>query len=48
MAFGHFHFHWGSHNFMVTALGSCVKWPLDDSGNACGKGDLEKQMTKGA
>ena len=19
----------GSHNFMVTALGSCVKWPLD-------------------
>ena len=26
MAFGHFHL--GSHNFMVTALGSCVKWPL--------------------
>ena len=25
-AFGHFHL--GSHNFMVTALGSCVKWPL--------------------
>ena len=24
--FGHFLF--GSHNFMVTALGSCVKWPL--------------------
>ena len=21
------HFHLGSHNFMVTALGSCVKWP---------------------
>ena len=21
------HFLWGSHNFMVTALGSCVKWP---------------------
>ena len=26
MAFGHFLL--GSHNFMVTALGSCVKWPL--------------------
>ena len=25
-AFGHFHL--GSHNFMVVALGSCVKWPL--------------------
>ena len=25
MAFGHFLL--GSHNFMVTALGSCVKWP---------------------
>ena len=25
-AFGHFLL--GSHNFMVTALGSCVKWPL--------------------
>ena len=25
-AFGHFHL--GSHNFMVTALGSCVKWPF--------------------
>ena len=25
-AFGHFL--WGSHNFMVTALGSCVKSPL--------------------
>jgi hypothetical protein len=25
MAFGHFLV--GSHNFMVTALGSCVKWP---------------------
>ena len=25
-AFGHFPL--GSHNFMVTALGSCVKWPL--------------------
>jgi hypothetical protein len=24
-AFGHFHL--GSHNFMVTALGLCVKWP---------------------
>ena len=24
MAFGHFLL--GSHNFMVTALGSCVKW----------------------
>ena len=24
--FGHFLL--GSHNFMVTALGSCVKWPL--------------------
>ena len=22
------HFLLGSHNFMVTALGSCVKWPL--------------------
>ena len=22
------HFLWGSHNFMVTALGSCVKWPF--------------------
>ena len=22
------HFHLGSHNFMVTTLGSCVKWPL--------------------
>ena len=21
-------FFWGSHNFTVTALGSCVKWPL--------------------
>ena len=21
----------GSYNFMVTALGSCVKWPLDSS-----------------
>ena len=28
MAFGHFLL--GSHNFMVTALGSCVKWPLYD------------------
>jgi hypothetical protein len=28
MAFGHFLL--GSHNFIVTALGSCVKWPLDD------------------
>jgi hypothetical protein len=27
MAFGHFLL--GSHNFMVTALGSCVKWTLD-------------------
>jgi hypothetical protein len=27
MAFGHFLL--GSHNFMVTALGSCVKWPYD-------------------
>ena len=26
MAFGHFLF--GSHNFMVTALGSCVKWSI--------------------
>jgi hypothetical protein len=26
MAFGHILL--GSHNFMVTALGSCVKWPL--------------------
>jgi hypothetical protein len=26
-AFGHFLL--GSNNFMVTALGSCVKWPLD-------------------
>ena len=26
-AFGHFLL--GSHNFMVTALGSCMKWPLD-------------------
>ena len=26
MPFGHFLL--GSHNFMVTALGSCVKWPL--------------------
>ena len=26
MAFGHFLL--GSHNCMVTALGSCVKWPL--------------------
>ena len=26
MAFGHFLL--GSHNFMVKALGSCVKWPL--------------------
>ena len=26
MAFGHFLL--GSHNFMVTALGLCVKWPL--------------------
>jgi hypothetical protein len=25
-AFGHFHL--GSHNLMVTPLGSCVKWPL--------------------
>jgi hypothetical protein len=25
-AFGHFLL--GSHNLMVTALGSCVKWPL--------------------
>ena len=25
MAFEHFLL--GSHNFMVTALGSCVKWP---------------------
>jgi hypothetical protein len=25
-AFGHFLL--GSHNFMVTVLGSCVKWPL--------------------
>ena len=25
-AFGHFHL--GSHNFMVTPLGLCVKWPL--------------------
>ena len=25
--FGHFLL--GCHNFMVTALGSCVKWPLD-------------------
>ena len=25
MPFGHFHL--GSHNFIVTALGSCVKWP---------------------
>ena len=25
MAFGHFLL--GSHNFMVTSLGSCVKWP---------------------
>ena len=25
-AFGHFLV--GSHNFMITALGSCVKWPL--------------------
>ena len=23
------HFLLGSHNFVVTALGSCVKWPLD-------------------
>ena len=22
------HFHLGSHHFVVTALGSCVKWPL--------------------
>ena len=28
-AFGHFLL--GSHNFMVTALGSCVKWPLEES-----------------
>jgi hypothetical protein len=27
MAFGHFLL--GSRNFMVRALGSCVKWPLD-------------------
>ena len=27
MAFEHFLL--GSHNFMVTAFGSCVKWPLD-------------------
>jgi hypothetical protein len=27
MAFKHFLL--GSHNFMVTAFGSCVKWPLD-------------------
>ena len=26
MAFGHFLL--GSHNFIVTTLGSCVKWPL--------------------
>ena len=26
MAFGHFVL--GSHNFMVAALGSCVKWPI--------------------
>ena len=25
LAFGHFHL--GSYNFMVTALGSCVNWP---------------------
>ena len=23
------HFLVGSHNFMITALGSCVKWPLE-------------------
>ena len=23
------HFLLGSHNFMVTALGLCVKWPLE-------------------
>ena len=28
MAFGHFLL--GFHNFMVTALGSCVQWPLGD------------------
>ena len=27
MAFGHFLL--GSHKFMVTAFGSCVKWPLE-------------------
>ena len=27
MAFGHFLL--DSHNYIVTALGSCVKWPLD-------------------
>ena len=30
MAFGHFCL--GSHNFMVTALGSCVKWHLAMNG----------------
>ena len=33
MAFGHFLL--GSHNFMVTALGSCVKWPKAWLKNPC-------------
>ena len=38
-AFGHFLL--GSHNFMVTALGSCVKWPLGvHSGSMSTKGSL--------
>ena len=31
MTFGHFLL--GSHNFMVTAFGMCVKWPLAHQGN---------------
>ena len=33
LAFGYFLL--GSHNFMVTALGSCVKWPLLSRSNSC-------------
>ena len=34
-AFGHFLL--GSHNFMVTALGSCVKWPLTFRAFSCNR-----------
>ena len=33
MAFGHFLL--GSHNFMVMALGLCVKWPLVFDAKVC-------------